>query len=157
MERPTVDFSNRTDAKSEASASDVSAVGSPVCSPEEHGGHASEIADALRVVTDIARGRDPYTSDRSAAYRPEFHPETIRSLCLVVSQLLKSRDTHLTAATEAPLDPNSPLENQLRAIEKKAILAALEETKWNRTEAARKLGMTFRALRYRLQAFGLDR
>ncbi|AXU43738.1 helix-turn-helix domain-containing protein [Acinetobacter baumannii] len=29
-------------------------------------------------------------------------------------------------------------------------------THWNRTLAAKKLGMTFRSLRYRLKKFGLD-
>jgi two-component system response regulator PilR (NtrC family) len=48
------------------------------------------------------------------------------------------------------------LETYLSDIEKKAILTALEETRWNRTAAAKKLGISFRALRYRLQKLGLD-
>ena len=48
------------------------------------------------------------------------------------------------------------LEGYLADIEKKAILKALEETRWNRTAAAKKLGISFRALRYRLQKLGLD-
>lgn len=48
------------------------------------------------------------------------------------------------------------LEDYLFEIEKKAILKALEDTRWNRTAAARKLGMTFRSLRYRLKKMGLD-
>ncbi|MDP2226456.1 MAG: sigma-54 dependent transcriptional regulator, partial [Moraxellaceae bacterium] len=48
------------------------------------------------------------------------------------------------------------LEDYLFEIEKTAILKALEETRWNRTAAARKLGMTFRSLRYRLKKMGLD-
>ncbi|NNM51274.1 MAG: sigma-54-dependent Fis family transcriptional regulator [Pseudomonadales bacterium] len=48
------------------------------------------------------------------------------------------------------------LEDYLFEIERKAILNALEETRWNRTLAARKLGMTFRSLRYRLKKMGLD-
>lgn len=50
----------------------------------------------------------------------------------------------------------SSLEDYLFEIEKGAILKALEETRWNRTAAARKLGMTFRSLRYRLKKMGLD-
>jgi len=49
-----------------------------------------------------------------------------------------------------------PLEDYLGEIEKKAILQALEETRWNRTAAAKKLGMTLRSLRYRLNKLGLD-
>ncbi len=48
------------------------------------------------------------------------------------------------------------LEDYLLEIERKAILNALEDTRWNRTLAARKLGMTFRSLRYRLKKMGLD-
>ncbi|HEX6591757.1 MAG TPA: sigma-54 dependent transcriptional regulator [Moraxellaceae bacterium] len=48
------------------------------------------------------------------------------------------------------------LEDYLFEIEKSAILKALEETRWNRTAAAKKLGMTFRSLRYRLKKMGLD-
>lgn len=49
------------------------------------------------------------------------------------------------------------LEEYLTDIEKQAILKALDETRWNRTAAAKKLGMTFRSLRYRLKKLGLDR
>ena len=40
--------------------------------------------------------------------------------------------------------------------ERDAIRAALERTRWNRTAAARQLGMTLRQLRYRIKKFGLD-
>jgi two-component system, NtrC family, response regulator PilR len=50
----------------------------------------------------------------------------------------------------------SNLEGYLEEIEKAAILRALEETRHNKTAAAEKLGITFRALRYRLKKLGLD-
>jgi two-component system, NtrC family, response regulator PilR len=49
-----------------------------------------------------------------------------------------------------------PLEDYLDDVERQALLKALEETRWNRTAAARKLGMTLRSLRYRLAKLGLD-
>ncbi|MFP5383914.1 MAG: sigma-54-dependent transcriptional regulator [Gammaproteobacteria bacterium] len=52
--------------------------------------------------------------------------------------------------------PGEPLEDYLQRIEKDLILKSLNETRWNRTAAAKKLGMTFRSLRYRLQKLGLD-
>lgn len=52
--------------------------------------------------------------------------------------------------------PGEPLEDYLQRIEKDMILKALNETRWNRTAAAKKLGMSFRSLRYRLQKLGLD-
>lgn len=56
----------------------------------------------------------------------------------------------------ATLDVGGSLEEYLTDIEKKAILNALEDTRWNRTAAAKKLGMSFRSLRYRLKKLGLD-
>lgn len=52
--------------------------------------------------------------------------------------------------------PGEPLEEYLTEIEKQAILTALDATRWNRTAAAKRLGMTFRSLRYRLKKLGLD-
>lgn len=48
------------------------------------------------------------------------------------------------------------LEKHLEAIEIEAIETALKETRWNKTAAAKKLGMSFRSLRYRLKKLGLD-
>ncbi len=48
------------------------------------------------------------------------------------------------------------LEEYLEGIEKEAIIKALEQTHWNKTAAAKKLGISFRALRYRLQKLNLD-
>jgi len=49
-------------------------------------------------------------------------------------------------------DLTAQLENQERAL----IQQALEETRWNKTAAAKKLGITFRALRYKLKKLNLD-
>jgi two-component system response regulator PilR (NtrC family) len=54
------------------------------------------------------------------------------------------------------LDADFSLEKHLEAIEIKTIEKALVETRWNKTAAAKKLGMSFRALRYRLKKLGLD-
>jgi len=48
-----------------------------------------------------------------------------------------------------------PLEDRLDEIEKRAILDALDATHWNRTAAAKRLGMSPRSLRYRLTKLGL--
>ena len=48
------------------------------------------------------------------------------------------------------------LESYLEGIEKNVIVDALEATRWNKTAAAKKLGITFRALRYRLKKLGLE-
>lgn len=48
------------------------------------------------------------------------------------------------------------LEKHLEAIEIEAIEKALKETRWNKTAAAKKLGMSFRSLRYRLKKLGME-
>jgi two-component system response regulator PilR (NtrC family) len=54
------------------------------------------------------------------------------------------------------LAPGQSLEDFLEAVEKKLIVEALESTRWNKTAAAKQLGITFRALRYRLQKLELE-
>ncbi len=48
-----------------------------------------------------------------------------------------------------------PLPERLEAIERTAILEALERTRYNQTAAAKLLGISFRALRYRIQRLGI--
>ncbi|TNF34053.1 MAG: sigma-54-dependent Fis family transcriptional regulator [Gammaproteobacteria bacterium] len=51
---------------------------------------------------------------------------------------------------------NHSLEDYLEQIERKLITDALESCRWNRTAAADKLGISFRALRYRLKKLGIE-
>ena len=48
------------------------------------------------------------------------------------------------------------LDGYLAQIEKSAIEVALAEHRWNRTAAAKSLGITQRSLRYRLKKLGID-
>ena len=49
-----------------------------------------------------------------------------------------------------------PLDMYMEKIERDAVLEALEMCRWNKTAAARKLGISFRAMRYKLQKLGLE-
>lgn len=60
-----------------------------------------------------------------------------------------------TPGSALPKDEES-LDSYLENIEKNVIVDALETTRWNKTAAARNLGITFRALRYKLKKLGLD-
>jgi len=51
--------------------------------------------------------------------------------------------------------PAGPLPAYLDKVERDAILAALAKTGFNRTAAAKLLGLTFRTLRYRMQRLGI--
>ena len=48
------------------------------------------------------------------------------------------------------------LDDYLLDVEKEILCDALEKVRWNKTLAAKRLGITFRSLRYRLQKLGLD-
>jgi two-component system, NtrC family, response regulator PilR len=48
------------------------------------------------------------------------------------------------------------LGDQLEDIEREAIVKALEKTRYNKTAAAKLLGMSFRALRYRIKKLGIE-
>ena len=49
-----------------------------------------------------------------------------------------------------------PLQDYLDRTEKEAIVEALGKTRYNRTAAAKLLGITFRSLRYRMERLGLN-
>ncbi len=61
-----------------------------------------------------------------------------------------------TEVGEPSLAQIDNLEDYLESVERKLILQALEETRWNRTAAAQRLNMSFRSMRYRLKKLGLD-
>ncbi|MGH8351991.1 MAG: sigma-54-dependent transcriptional regulator [Pseudomonas sp.] len=70
---------------------------------------------------------------------------------------LRLADTPGASETgEASLALIDNLEDYLEDIERKLIMQALEETRWNRTAAAQRLGLTFRSMRYRLKKLGID-
>ncbi len=50
----------------------------------------------------------------------------------------------------------APLGAQLAGVERDAIVNALEQTRYNKTAAAKLLGISFRKLRYRIKKFGID-
>jgi two-component system response regulator PilR (NtrC family) len=64
--------------------------------------------------------------------------------------------TNTTDQTGPNLADINNLEDYLESIERKLILQALEETRWNRTAAAQRLNLSFRSMRYRLKKLGLD-
>jgi len=60
------------------------------------------------------------------------------------------------AAAAAAPSADGGLDDYISNIERTAIVKALEESRYNKTAAARKLGITFRALRYKLKKLGID-
>ncbi|MDL2198405.1 sigma-54 dependent transcriptional regulator [Halopseudomonas aestusnigri] len=85
-----------------------------------------------------------------------------RAFTLCEGQQIDANDLWLSACPSAAQDDTPDfsqidhLEDYLDNIERQAITQALEETRWNKTAAAKRLGLTFRSLRYRLKKLGLD-
>jgi two-component system response regulator PilR (NtrC family) len=63
-----------------------------------------------------------------------------------------------SATQQQPVSPaaSTALGDQLENIERAAIVKALEQTRYNKTAAAKLLGMSFRALRYRVKKLGIE-
>jgi len=87
-----------------------------------------------------------------------------RSLALAPGDEIRAEDLQLgvhqdaqtiTKQDLAGLRASVPLPEYLERIEKEAIIEALEKTRYNRTAAAKLLGITFRALRYRMERLGI--
>ncbi|HUK01534.1 MAG TPA: sigma-54 dependent transcriptional regulator [Steroidobacteraceae bacterium] len=88
-----------------------------------------------------------------------------RALTLSTGGVITPEHVQLRAAARAAADAsmpaakapaNAPLGTQLEDIERDAIVKALEKTRYNKTAAAKALGMSFRALRYRIKKLGIE-
>ena len=80
-----------------------------------------------------------------------------RALALTSGDVIEVADLRLVQPSgvvegAAPIN----LQDRLDQVEREAILDALEKTRYNRTAAAKLLGITFRALRYRMARLGLN-
>ena len=75
-------------------------------------------------------------------------------------QKITAEDLRLTPPPEEadaalPTGDKWPLQDYLDRVERSAINEALEKTRYNRTAAAKLLGITFRAMRYRMERLGI--
>jgi two-component system, NtrC family, response regulator PilR len=67
------------------------------------------------------------------------------------------RQADAAASMTTPVaDSPTALGTHLETIERDAIIKALEKTRYNKTAAAKLLGMSFRALRYRIKKLGIE-
>ncbi len=71
-------------------------------------------------------------------------------------QLRPSGAMRRAKSDEAAAAPGEALGDQLEDVERQAIIEALEKTRYNKTAAAKLLGLTFRQLRYRIKKLGID-
>ena len=81
-----------------------------------------------------------------------------RASALCAGGNIEAEDVQLqTVNARSPAtDAADPLADRLDSVERDAIQRALEANRYNKTAAARQLGLTLRALRYRMEKLGMD-
>jgi len=84
-----------------------------------------------------------------------------RALALADGDTIRADDLNLAPASAFQPAGNSDalpgnLQDYLDRVERDALIKALEQTRHNKTAAARLLGVTFRSLRYRLERLGIE-
>ncbi|WP_462381210.1 sigma-54-dependent transcriptional regulator [Pseudomonas sp. Marseille-QA0892] len=110
---------------------------------------------------------DPGAQEKLKNYRfpgnvRELENMLERAYTLCENDLICANDLRLVEARpaeqagEVGLANIDNLEDYLEELERKLIVQALEETRWNRTAAAERLGLSFRSMRYRLKKLGID-
>ncbi|NND35671.1 MAG: sigma-54-dependent Fis family transcriptional regulator [Gammaproteobacteria bacterium] len=79
-----------------------------------------------------------------------------RAVALSGDAPIDAQDIQVQNSPEQPAGAAHLLGDQLESVERDAIIKALEETRYNKTAAAKLLGLTLRALRYRIEKLGID-
>jgi len=116
---------------------------------------AKDMGIALPVLDSNAR-------NKLAAYRfpgnvRELENALERAVTMCEADIITEVDLQVTNPDVAEADDiASDLGDKLETMERDAIVKALESTRYNKTAAAKKLGMTLRSLRYRIQKLGIE-
>ncbi len=108
------------------------------------------------------------TSDAIAQLQAHSFPGNVRELDNVLERAVALADSSQITASDLQVDPAPPaaietggddadgLRGELEDIERQRIMEALQATRFNKTKAAERLGMSFRQLRYRTKKLGID-
>lgn len=104
---------------------------------------AAALCDSDRIDT-IHLHLDTQASKVDVAENPDASPSEQTAFPVPQQRVNTAGDTYLD------------LEGYLAEVEKKIITDTLKQCRWNRTQTAKKLGLSFRSLRYRLAKLGIE-
>jgi two-component system response regulator PilR (NtrC family) len=84
-----------------------------------------------------------------------------RAITLADGQTIQAQDLSMEESPQddaaAPFRPEDRnLDDYIEDVERQVLEHALQEARYNKTETARQLGITFRSLRYKLKKYGID-
>jgi two-component system response regulator PilR (NtrC family) len=83
-----------------------------------------------------------------------------RAVTLCATGKITESDLHMRETSGSINEPlqftNTDLSNQVEDVQRQAIVDALEKTRYNKTAAAKLLGLSFRQLRYRIKKLGIE-
>jgi len=86
-----------------------------------------------------------------------------RAVTLCTSGIIFAGDLNLRLSASSPVEGDNAIEfaatdlgNQVEDVQRQAIKDALEKTRYNKTAAAKLLGLSFRQLRYRIKKLGIE-
>ena len=83
-----------------------------------------------------------------------------RAVTLCTSGTIGKSDLHIRPASndhdEPAISTHADLGDQVEDVQRQAIIEALEKTRYNKTAAAKLLGLSFRQLRYRIKKLGIE-
>ncbi|MEK6735445.1 MAG: sigma-54 dependent transcriptional regulator [Pseudomonadota bacterium] len=134
------------------------------------------LAEAVLAKLCREHGRSPCHFDKAAlAMLTGYHfPGNVRELENILERTLALSAGERIGSTELQLkfreaakpvtvdshpvtvDQGLPLQDYLDRLEKESIIKALEQSRYNRTAAAKLLGITVRSMRYRMERLGLN-
>jgi two-component system response regulator PilR (NtrC family) len=131
----------------------------------ERGDDVIDLAKHILAKLDATATLDGSASSALAGYSfpgnvRELENMLERAVTLCTTGKISESDLHMREASggidEPPLFTNTDLSNQVEDVQRQAIVDALERTRYNKTAAAKLLGLSFRQLRYRIKKLGIE-
>ncbi len=116
-------------------------------------GNVRELENILERALALADGD---TIDVADLYLPQSPARRVEALAKAQPAIPDVPQAASASAQAPSTTPDGALPGYMEQLERAAIQKALEDNRWNKTRAAAQLGITFRALRYKLKKLGME-